>query len=639
MDETTRDAIKGLLGRYAIGEIGTADARGMAVLDRTGEVAVLTMVCVPPDGQVRFGRHNFPAGLPGKTIQEVVDSVDWPEDEADAGIGFSEALNYLGLNGRPAAFADGFVSEFRLRYAEVPVEGGFLSDFARAALAAGGSAKVAASLNAEALHSLRSVSRFGRGAYAFYSAEGERGVSRRQAAAAYPLLAGEMSSKILLKSSIDRRKPLAEALEGAFGTDELGNPKVTRGMLKRLHGMDWGDGGVPVASIVEALSKLPPDWFPKNAEEWGAFLDIADTAFRHLAPAIGEKIESLSAGCSGKWVDFRQRIAKSFASTFPPDDLSEEEKAAWRPVVDVSREALSSACVAARDVVNAFRSLVVLPASASTGGGAPVFVGHEQRSLATDAAARIIYGGKSLPAIMELQRHWHTQAHNILEATAGDEPEKLDFKTVADDGWAPMCNMINAPNGLTLVPLTDPRELRAEGAGGLDKPGPDVNGVMGLGHCVGGHSETCRRGHHIISVRRYDDNGGFVRLSTIEYGRIPAVGNQLQEIQHRGIRNGPAPTEAVAARDWFVARVAAGEIPLNRDGVMVYLSNARSKEDVEQYCGYDWRDPEKVEKAFAPWAPYLPKRLRGIDLAGLCRSPELAELNESLVPAYHGLRR
>lgn len=39
------------------------------------------------------------------------------------------------------------------------------------------------------------------------------------------------------------------------------------------------------------------------------------------------------------------------------------------------------------------------------------------------------------------------------------------MQAVAEDGWAPIANAMTAPNGLLILPLTDPRQLADEGRG------------------------------------------------------------------------------------------------------------------------------------------------------------------------------
>lgn len=640
MNTATSKALNAFLGNFEVATIPVSDGgERLMVVDRSGDPAILTFVAASPDGTVRGGRRLLREVPATRRIHDLAPT----DGEMVADFALSDALAYLGFGKGPARVVQRFASRFRMTYRTVEVEDRVLYDAAEAALNAAGQSVFASRwINPDLLGLLESVHRFDDATYAFFGAEGEVGTVRRQALAAYPLFANELRAKVRVKLAIDNKTSPVDALSSAFGANDKGEPKLSRSILKKLAGKRYGDGGLPVPVIVEALSRIPADWFPKDEAEWNSLIDLTASFFRQLGPEFDGDLSEMTSGASGRWAEFANRVAKSFAPTQPPQDLTPVQAAAWKPVVEVSRQAMEAAANQAREMLLAFRNLVLLPVAATASYGGNVFVGPEQLRLASDAAARILFGGKSLPAIMELQRHWQTQHANILNATAEAEVRRGEVREVAEDGWAPICDTWVAPNGVTIYPLTDPREIEDEGAGGLNAPGPDRHGIMGLGHCVGSYTQSCRSGQsHIVSFRIVKADGSFTRLSTAEFEPPVANSDQLKTRQHRGRCNGQAPEAAVEAFNWFLEEVAEQRIPLNRDGMMSYLAGRRVRaEEIEAYSGYDWREPGLVDQALAPWAPYLPKRMRGFAVEDLRTGVEMRDLVESLVPTYsNAIRR
>jgi len=621
-------ALKGHMKRYSFVGTQVDTVPCVAIIDR-GEPNTVTVMGVGEDGSVvAFRRHVAGAADPSGAIVDRALAI--PDDGTDA-LAFSQVVGYFGGRGGTAGFARQFADAFAIANGENPLPDADLVAAAEALLRTSGASDVASRLDPAAIKALECVSSFGKGAYAFY-ADPNRGKIRCQAADSYPLLAGEIASRVRVKMAVDRLASPVEVLMSSFGADRFGNPKLSRALLKKMTGKRFRDGGVELESLVDYLSQMPVDWFPKDEGEWDAFVDVAATFLRRLGPEFGGDISGLVSGASGRWKDFAVRLAKAYAPTLPPEDLPPEEHASWTPPVDTSREAMAGAAESAKDVLLAFRNMVVLPAAANAGGQDDAIVGPEQRRIASDVAAKILFGGKTLGPILELQRHWHTQAPAILGAVPEDDGVlRGELKVVAEDGWPPLTDIWVAPNGVSLIPLTDPRELSAEGSSGKDE-----NGVPGLGHCVGGYDKACRDGtSHIVSLRVVHPDGSYQRLSTAEFRAIDADTTELQKRQHYGRGNGAAPQMAAEALSWYMQEIAARRIPLNVEGVMSYIAgNRRSVEEVESYCGYEWRDANKVRQAFEPWKPYMPKRLRGIELEGVAALPEMAELVDSIAPTY-----
>lgn len=507
----------------------------------------------------------------------------------------------------------------------------------------GAMSPIVAAMDAEALKALRASSGFSRSDFAFY-ARGEGGaererrrVQRLQAAAAYPLLAASMARNLRAKLAIDSAKPLGEALIDAFGRRDE-KPIFTKGALRRLQGLDWQvPNGVTAEWLVEKIGSLPPEWFPKSPEEWHAFLSVARGLGRTLPRISGVSFPELVAGCGGKWIDFRKRLAKAYTDTRPPENLDDEQRREWlrNPVLaDETSGALQNAVIDLENMIENFARLVVLPAAAKLGGDAKPFLGETHRAAARHAAARLLFSGKNAAAMFEVSRHFATQLEHVLELASG-EPPRSEFKQVAEDGWAPLCNAILAPNGVTIMPLTDPRELADEGRGLGGTSTLNADGSHGLAHCVGGYSESCRkRGHHILSFRMVNPDGTFKRLSTIEILPVSQGDVALKVNQHRGRRNGEPPADAKDAWTWFHQGVLEGKVALNYEGVRQYLQGivARWNDDVERMCGYEWREEGAVERALRAFDPYLGKGLRNLPAERFAELPEVAAVGDEITP-------
>lgn len=489
-------------------------------------------------------------------------------------------------------------------------------------------APVVGALDTEALNALRATSGFSRSDFAFYargdggSEREKRRTHRLQAAAAYPMLAAAMARNLSAKLAIDAAKPLTEALIGAFGRRDQ-KAVFTKGSLRRLQGLDWPvPNGVTPEWLAEKLGALPPDWFPKTPEHWEAFLTIARGLGRTLPTMTGFSFPDLLAGCGGNWTDFRRRLAKAYTDTRPPENLDEEKRRDWlrNPVrPDESFDALQNAVIELETMVETFARLVVLPAAATLGGDVKPYLGEAQRIASRQAAANLLFAGKNTAAMFEVSRHFATQLEHVLAAVAGEETAP-SFREVAADGWAPLCNAVVAPNGVSIVPLTDPRELKDEGED--------------LSHCVSGYSEQCRRGHHILSFRLVEPSGQFKRLSTIELGPVADGERSFRVCQHRGKRNGPPPALAAEAWDWFKMAVADGRIALNYQGIRHYLvaQVAKWNDDVERACRYEWREEGAIERALRAFELYLPKGLRNLPLQQFVELPEIIAVGSEITP-------
>lgn len=536
-------------------------------------------------------------------------------------------------------------------------------------------------LHQEALHALRASEHFTWADYGFFALENERGERRRQAAEVYPLLATVMARRPSIKMAIDMQKPLNEALQKAFGLREDTTPILSKGVLKRLQGNDRPSGGIPPEKIVQTLCGLPADWVPQGPEEWDAFYDLVATVGTVLQDATRLSPEVIFGSCGGKWQDYRLRCAKSYSDTRPPEGTSEEglqhfNKAIdWKalekmPIADIpaaadrisgeisipegilqedvadwirrlyapdcSRQALRNACLDVEDMVELFAYQVILPLAANETGESQVFLSDVQLEEALSTAAEVLFAAKAAPGIFEIGRHWHSQAEAIQEAVAsidrdeGECAEPAQVVEIAEDGWPPLTNVVQAPNGLWIVPLTDPRQLKDEG-----RKGRNADGSMGLHHCVGLYVSACQeRGHHILSIRGNSPAGIPDRYSTAEIQPIQRGNTTLEVRQHRGYDNRMPPGPAQEAFEWYRQAVAAGQIPLNYDGLRTYQSQiGQGIDDVKRYCSYNWKKRANVYEAMKPWGRYVSKKYRKMGIDEFAQQPGVVAVKQSIAPS------
>lgn len=602
-----------------------------------------------------------------------------------------------------------------------------------------GIAEVKTFINEETVTCLRAVEDLTWGDYNFYNETEQKGLMRKQAAQMYPLLAGIMARRFTLKMAIDQMKPLVEAIEKSFTpplTKENPEPKplLTKAALSRLRGIGFSTSGVAPEKLGQAISQLPPDWFPKKTEDWKpedwkAFCDLTATVGTWMKDVTGTPLSMLYEGCAGKWGDLRDRIVRSFADTRPPGGADEDgvklmtDLIPWKeleklprekiPAAAVEcaerikdqlpngvtqdgvedwiirlnapardREIISNACLEVAQMSDTFANKVLIPLAANELyrlGTQDIYAGYDSIQTASETSAKVLFSGKSAVKIFELVRTYTGLALAVQSGGTIDpqqaekdkalmenaelekkrreialiEKEKEAIKgammvgidptsPIPDDGWAPMTPILQAPNGLYIVPLTDPKMLTEEGQGwnGGDRNNPD--GSEGNCLCVGtfnGYAHGCRNeGKQIISIRQPTPEGArpYVRLSTCCLYQLKPEDNELRIQEHRGVRNGNVPEEAQIAFNWYKSEIEHGRITLNRDGIMRRVNAARKQisDQIANSCGYEWRERNRIEWAMAPWGSLVDKKWRRMRLEEFSSQPEIIAVGASFDPSF-----
>lgn len=686
--------------------------RGFLCVDSLISPPEFTLLGIKTDGTpYAFTGDLGPDALRKSTFEDIAYSIHEESVPRRKPLVISSAMRNLGLIGDRCALAETSVRRFAESLgnaklaARLPLAKLVATETAR--MNAAGIDKLRSILNPEVLETLSAVDDFQWRHYKFYAEEGEKGEIRRQAAGVYPVMATVMASLPSVKRAIDNKEPLLPALQTFFGQNEEGRPLLSKGIMKRLQGVDWPANGIEVDKLIRALSDIPPDWFPKTREEWDAFCDITATVGTVMMDATGLNSEVLYKGCSGKWVEFRDRLAVSYTDQRPPEGTGEEahdffkKNIDWKAIANLPKEkvrgaaeeavsriyslpenasddeisarrkllegidpgelvdwivrtnapdtrrvALMNACIDVEQMLVTFAHKVILPLASVTTGQSNNYVSGIHIEEARRAAAAVLTSEKSANAIFENCRHFHSQYTVIMGAGEDQENDEARQKAdearraaetmgalgvplnISDKGWPPMTPIVQAPNGVYIVPLTETHLLQDEGRRGVND-----DGSMGLHHCVGGYSGACQnQGHHILSFRVIE-GGQFRRLSTAEINAIPHGTTEFEICQHRSRQNGAVCDMSARAMEWYRDEIRSGRIQINHDGIRQHLANVGSfQDDILKLCGYDWRDTNRIYEAMKPWGKYVGKRYRKMGLEEFSETPEIDAVSQALYP-------
>lgn len=437
----------------------------------------------------------------------------------------------------------------------------------------------------------------------FYSGDSERASIRRQAAASYPILADHMASNLTAKMAIDRSKPLEKVITSLLSN--IVDGEASKAVLKRLAQADEIPDGAAYENVIRFMTMVPPDWIPASGNEWEAFCAVAQGLLSDLA-CLEHQVPDLVKGCGGKWEDLCARVVKK-AGIAEPD-----VKIGFRYVMANTSE-----------IIDAFSDVGVLPMAAHAGIANMIMVTPEMRVKARETSLAMLIGGRNLADLADTQRRWHQSRNSILGVTAIIEAEKrAALKDSVEQGsWPGLTRKVQAPNGLWLVPLTDPEQLLHEGS------------VMN--HCVGGYSgnaSKCRC--FIVSVREISpETGTEYSLSTAEIRELQDHSDTLTVQQHRSVGNGSPSPRAQDAFNWYLSAIRAGVVPLQRELINAFIDKEHVPDDgVERLSGFDWRDPDTLNLAISPWGPFVVSPFKSYGLQALLDCDEVRDITDLIAP-------
>ena len=411
--------------------------------------------------------------------------------------------------------------------------------------------------------------------------------------------------------------------------------------------------------------------------KWAELRERMIRAYADTRPpegALEEDIPKLEEGIDWRALQAlpRDKVAAAAITAAEALDvgLDRAHVAGWitrRVAPDLSRGALMGAFAEMNEMVGSFARKVVMPAAArqatELAGARQHMLAYQHHVAALQAAARILLPGKSFVRLMEMTRTYINHGTDILGAGC---PAKTDAKLkeedarrrarinadaamrigidpaapIPEDGWAPLCPILEAPNGVWIVPLTDAELLEDEGRGWS---GSSLNkdSSIGLSICVGvspTYKNNCRRqGEHILSFRELGGKEGatFTRLACMQIAAVGAGETTLRAIQFMGDHNNYTPPEgATRAWEWFQQQVLGGAVKLNYEAIRERMVEARKHltDEVELGCGYDWKNATRIAEAMRPWASFVGKKHRRMGPEELARDPDVASVVEALEP-------
>ena len=445
--------------------------------------------------------------------------------------------------------------------------------------------------------------------YEFYADPGDRGLYRRQAAHAYPVFADLFNSGLKTKMAIDRGQKLADVLAPLLS--DMAQMPVGNALLKRFSKAPALPEGMRLAPVVTFASHVQPDWFPSTEEEWQAFYHVAYALMEDLSVPV-QSIQSVLKGSGGKWCDLVQR---SLSQAYPdPDD----------PAFRTPNDHLRSSVSGARDTMEAFTDLVVLPLVAHAQEADDVYLNASIRKGALAWAWDMLFEGRNLPDILDISRRFHQERAGMMEHLSEQWRRENARAQVKEGGWPGLTEPVQAPNGLWLVPLCTPDELKEEG--------------QRMHHCVGGyHSSSKSMGCHIVSVRTVRADGTSTSHSTCEFvGIKSAVPEKLSQRQHKAHHNRTPEAKYLDAIDWYARAIEGGRIKTNWDVIRAFMEGEEVivGDQVERACGYDWRDRGNLDLAVRPWGQFVTKAYRTKGLDALMDSQQAADIIAGMTPAF-----
>ncbi len=333
-------------------------------------------------------------------------------------------------------------------------------------------------------------------------------------------------------------------------------------------------GKVPKAVDALWLARaLPANWLPDD--DWAGLVDalpVVHAALRLSGPG------SLAAflGAGRDWPAWLAKLGKAGGGPHPLNAVTDLDDAAIALAAQVVRPALALAGLDDGDV-----------------------------PLHRKVAWAALYRGRGLRRCLEVSARWHV-ARTAIEARlcalprAGEPPPRTGGRARALGDWP--AGLPDARVGdLDVKVLVTGAALTDEG-----RPGPGLDGVEGLSHCVGGFAGECLDGtSRIVSIRRRGGNGSYTRLSTAD---LRLGDGFVRIVQHRGRGNANPPGEAVRALDLYVSGPGA------EPDLAAWTPVPGRSRSVSSL--YDPAVGDNMALAEEAWADFLPGQLVGIGFAG-----------------------
>lgn len=423
-----------------------------------------------------------------------------------------------------------------------------------------------------------------------------RGVARRQAAAAFPILTHLLMDDPDISAAVDNRAPLIPALAAHFETSQEG--------IRALQGLTWQKAGCSPTSIpVQSWLALPAGQMPETRKEFQAYARMIDYTIKARMDA-----DRLRKRAKGNFIETLRQL-----------------------------ERVDSASV--RDhLEDAFRRLILPKLISDRPELRRVLVGDLEKGWQNDlpwTARRLMLSfvqqclDEMAPKdLVEASLGWHKNLGSI------DRDLGVDVKGA---GWTPILGRSATPKGLEGRELLSLPELRRQG--------------QTQHHCVGtyGGKVTGWQGDPgsvtlIFSIERE----GLV-MSTAEFqlsvdyprdketreitGPLSVMGVRM--IQNRARHNGAAPAETEAV----ITQIRKDLLALPAPALEAYATGLRgwasqSRDEgitrLSEILNANLDDPAYLEKAWARLSPVLPRALRKAGPDGFLAHPMLKDFSEAV---------
>jgi len=477
----------------------------------------------------------------------------------------------------------------------------------------------------------------------------------RQAAQAYPPLAGKFTAPEgrAVRDAIVKGEKLDQKLESLTG--------LQKATLKAMRKIQWPiPAELSEKHIFAVMRDLPPDWLTKGGKqpgliktEWDSFCVLAHLA-RETALKTGQSALKLIEPSKGNFDDYLHRIInKLLLASDPPGEHPNERLTRLEMLkrVRTDRSVQFNVLMGAVNEIemahDAFTREVVMPIAAYAvlergriGGMDKIVFNGTQMELIQSQANDILFSERSLLDIVEQTQKIgyrvdlldQMRAAGIIlpdddiRAIVGDE---LVMNPPIHTGWSAMTGVVTAPNGLTIVPLTNMQMFRDESKG--CQHGSAMNNCVGNGEY---YADKCAfLGAHIFSVRAYEANGTFQRIATVETTPITTVDGfeHILTNQRRGKCNTRIPEDADQATNWYLDSIMTGVLPVDKEGIIAALAERKTRQNdykqqrrqqrtleaeaerqlailrnfrkhpVTSVCRYDWRNAEHLQRAITGW--------------------------------------
>ncbi len=387
---------------------------------------------------------------------------------------------------------------------------------------------------------------------------------RMQAVALYPYLIQALPGMPEVVEAIDAGRPFEPLLAARHGI-RPSTLRRTRGVERLPHGFEV------TARIAE---EMPPEWIPATMRGWEDFGPPAKLAAALSGKMGGSTRCLLSTRHKGDWGALGERLANAFGP--------------------VRRTHLDTILGQVEHTVSHAAHTLVQPMLARVGAD---HAGSTAALGSTRIAFGLLFKGRSITAVVDVMRRHHKAAQVIeAELPRGRMPA----------AWAACFATQRLKDGIHVVPLTTPAQLRDEGFRGVAS-----DGVEGLDHCVGTMSPECARGRsHILSIRQVDGDT-FRRLATAD---VTFVDGALKLNELSGASNEPAPRSAASAMETLSRRVAAGDLRLSAEAKAHAEGVGKELWWDEHGLRYDPGDDACMGAAWEIWRPLLTRRHAAMDL-------------------------